>query len=423
MEPACVGMDRDEILSESNLMKFNTAMEMHDEETFQKILNCLEAQVQADKEARARGEIPDGEKLGPDDQTLEEILNKAKESLRRAQLANNQMVQPVGILGSFGDTESENGSNSTNSPDTSDLDDASRNSFNATGTSDSESTDAIRMSLPLQVTTSTSDSESEDDSHKSSGATPTSDLEPDDAGHKSLSATSSRDSTVSASDELTSGSDEETGSNDCVSDDSAATLDISSVMSTDINKSDSPTNDNPRFSIASSELIDRNNTGDCKGMELIRPDFTNLYMKPISKPRQVVNSRSTVIFTSAVPEDNISYANFKERPDNEKISSPFSDDFIPENKTNMIPFDMEACRIGNTNPWMPQLVDNEGANDIPDEMSDPTVNGKSINSTNIQDDNGKYFTILHDIPREGPCKICPKFEFVSLKQWWRVQQK
>lgn len=91
-----------------------------------------------------------------------------------------------------------------------------------------------------------------------------------------------------------------------------------------------------------------------------------------------------------------------------------------ENKSVSVSFDIDAARILNADPWNPVLVDKDNANGASD---GDQVNKGSVNSTNIQDDTGKYFTVLHDIPREGPCKKCPQMKLINLNQWWKVQQK
>ena len=45
----------------------------------------------------------------------------------------------------------------------------------------------------------------------------------------------------------------------------------------------------------------------------------------------------------------------------------------------------------------------------------------STNSTSAEDENSKYFTVVTDMPKDGPCKKCPKMHL--LEQWWIVQQK
>ena len=49
---------------------------------------------------------------------------------------------------------------------------------------------------------------------------------------------------------------------------------------------------------------------------------------------------------------------------------------------------------------------------------------KNINSTIMEDESSKYFTVIHDAPPQGgTCKKCPRIKLSGLRAWWKVQQK
>lgn len=394
-DPDGPGTSQDQVLSVSNLQKFNQAIAEEDQETVKKILEHLTANKLVVPSVLASlpkltetGKMVDTGSAGTLSGEKEE--NQTIPS-NMATDASSKIVIPMRLVAGRPADDTDMDSNSGDSDE----------DYHGTSESSPE-----RSTKSMSVKTEEEDEDEVDEEEK----------EKMDDGE------------VETHDEETS-SEEMPPVDDKKVDDSETDGAIyNNSNKTNISNKTVEDNDNiaPNNTVIAENKNNNNpltNKNNCTN-EVIKNTMNNLNNKNTNMNRKNINSTRRSNSTNI----NINSEQIKSISNN---LSKLAENDTDIKKSAVIPFDIDAARMLNiVDEKDKKLYDNQDVfgND-PSNNTDPISDDASkggtsptANSTNSQDDRSKYFTIIHDLPRDGPCKKCPKIQLPDFKEWWKVQQ-